>query len=183
MRFWAIVAAASCAPSTPPLAAARAIRLAIVPVAGRPRTLKNLKVASSDNPTGVPSSVARLRSSSVAPAARARSEASPAPRPAANTRGVVTAIPSKRGAVATAPPGSSVVAAKPPKEPRASPNLPLTVSSRPTSAWGFRPYAAPRIASRVGASNLSGSNEANPSAPVSKAPTPPRAIPLGNSPR
>ena len=86
-----------------------------------------MRGATSEIPTKAPNLIALFRSSSVAFSSRARSLASPAPDAVAML--VANGIPI---------PGINLVANNGAKDPRASPNLPPTVSSIPMSACGFR---------------------------------------------
>ena len=124
-------------------------------------------------PTPAPLSAASVRVASSTPAALARSLASPAPAPVAKSAASGSPIP-----------GISAGAYVPATDPRTSPNLPVRVSASPKSGCNPSVYSnpLPRINSRVGSSYSSGSNVAAPKAPVSSNPTPPRPIPLKNSP-
>ena len=116
-------APASCRPSYPACSSMRPARFVIPEPCNILFNLPSFIGANSDIPTNAPNRVALLRSSCVAPYSLARSDASPAPAPVA-----------KPAAKGSPTPGIKAVPARGTNEPRASPNLPSTVSSSPMSA-------------------------------------------------
>ena len=116
LRFCNIAAAASCAPSARPVAPALRTRLPIPVIACGPNLSSTLVIpgilsplailprgAISVRPIAVPRNVAAFLSSSVAPAARARSLASPAPAPPAITPATGRAAGPRNAAGSKAP--------------------------------------------------------------------------------
>ena len=122
IRFWATSVAASCAPSTPPASKALPILFLIVVAAVSPRLRKSFIGTISSRPTGAAYAADMVLSSSVAPAALARSLAVPADAPtevapAKATPGAPKNEEAKRGTV----------------EPTPSPNFPPSNPSSPGS--------------------------------------------------
>ena len=170
-------AAASCNASIPPAANIR-LSLPRLPVCSRVFAKgPNFIGSISEIPTPAPNKAALLRSSWDAPAALARSLASPAPAPIARPPAI--GIPT---------PGIKAVAARGANDPSASPNLPAPspsiISSTPRSGCSpdLASYPRLRINSRTGSSCSSGSSAAAPSPADSKRFTAPRPVPLPSSP-
>ena len=134
--------------------------------------------AISDRPTPAPRSVAALRSSSVASAARARSLASPAP-PAIPSAAVAPTAPAPATALAIPPAGTKAGSARGEKnaarEPIPVPAVYAKLSGSPNS--GVNCEAIPLIFSLAASSSSSSSSAAVPSAADSNVPTAPAPIP------
>ena len=139
--------------------------------------------ATSNKPNGAAVRIARLRCSSVAPAARARSLASPAAVPTPNNAPApvaTAAVGAATGSAAIPAAIPAIGAANPAIEPKVCPILYEMSSLSPP--LGFIASAKPCILSRAATSVSSFSSVAAPNAAISPVPTNPAPKPLARSP-